>query len=98
MVGLVYTTDMSNEVLDLRPLPPPQRHGLVFATFNALKLNDSFMLINDHDPNPLRMQMDFMHHGEMGWEYLERGPEAFRIKVTRIAEAKKPKGTAEKSA
>ncbi len=56
------------------------------------------MLINDHDPNPLRMQMDFMHHGEMGWEYLERGPEAFRIKVTRIAEAKKPKGTAEKSA
>ncbi|MCL4783155.1 MAG: DUF2249 domain-containing protein [Bryobacterales bacterium] len=89
---------MPNEVLDLRPLPPPQRHGLVFATFDALKLNDSFILINDHDPNPLRMQMDFMRHGEMGWEYLERGPVDFRIQVTRIAEPKKPKSAAEKSA
>ncbi len=56
------------------------------------------MLINDHDPNPLRMQMDFMRHGEMGWEYLERGPEAFRIQITRIAEPKKPKAASEKSA
>ncbi len=89
---------MANEELDLRPLPPPQRHGLVFGTFNALKLNESFILINDHDPNPLRMQMDFLHHGEVGWEYLERGPVDYRIKVTRIAEAKKPKGAAEASA
>lgn len=89
---------MPNEVLDLRPLPPPQRHGLVFATFDALTLNDSFDLINDHDPFPLRNQMDFMRHGEMGWEYVEQGPEVFRVKITRVAEAKKPKQTAETTA
>lgn len=38
--------------------------------------------------------MDFMRHGEMGWEYVEQGPEVFRVKITRIAEAKKPNQTA----
>ncbi|MCC6264575.1 MAG: DUF2249 domain-containing protein [Bryobacterales bacterium] len=89
---------MPNEVLDLRPLPPPQRHGLVFANFDALALNESFELINDHDPFPLRNQMDFMRHGEMGWEYVEQGPEVFRVKITRVAEAKKPKGAAQTTA
>lgn len=42
--------------------------------------------------------MDFMRHGEMGWEYVEQGPEVFRVKITRVAEAKKPKQTAETTA
>ncbi|MCZ2146956.1 MAG: DUF2249 domain-containing protein [Bryobacterales bacterium] len=79
---------MSNQELDLRAIPHGQRHGLVFAAFDALKVDESFVLINDHDPNPLRMQMDFMRHGQLGWEYLERGPEAFRVKISRVAEAR----------
>jgi uncharacterized protein (DUF2249 family) len=71
--------------LDLRPLSRPERHPLVFTVFDNLALNESFVLINDHDPQPLRMQIERMREDEMGWEYIERGPETFRIRVTRVA-------------
>lgn len=71
--------------LDLRPLPRPERHPLVFAAFDRLSVGESFVLINDHDPQPLRMQIERMREDEMTWEYIERGPETFRIRVARIA-------------
>lgn len=78
---------MANQELDLRSIPHGQRHPLVFGTFDRLQLNDSFVLVNDHDPAPLRMQMDFMRAGQLSWEYVERGPEAFRVKITRVKDA-----------
>lgn len=71
--------------LDLRETPRPERHPMVFAAFDRLDVGESFVLVNDHDPQPLRMQIERMREGELGWEYIERGPEAFRICVTRIA-------------
>ncbi|MCC6859863.1 MAG: DUF2249 domain-containing protein [Bryobacterales bacterium] len=71
--------------LDLRPIPHGARHGLVFKVFDSLALNESFIIVNDHDPGPLRMQMEFMRHGELNWEYLERGPQDFRVEIKRIA-------------
>ncbi len=76
---------MPNQEIDLRPIPHGLRHGLVFAAFDALKVDESFVIINDHDPNPLRMQMEFMRHGQLRWDYLERGPEAFRVCIARVA-------------
>jgi uncharacterized protein (DUF2249 family) len=43
------------------------------------------VFINDHDPQPLRMQIEHIRADEMKWEYVERGPEAFRVCVTRVA-------------
>lgn len=71
--------------LDLRPLPRPERHPLVFAAFDRLRVGESFVLVNDHDPQPLRTQIERMREAEMDWEYLEHGPETFRIRVTRVA-------------
>lgn len=71
--------------LDLRSLPRPERHPLVFAAFDRLALNESFVLINDHDPQPLRMQFEQMREDEMKWEYVERAPEAYSVRVTRVA-------------
>jgi uncharacterized protein (DUF2249 family)/quercetin dioxygenase-like cupin family protein len=72
-------------VLDLRQIPRPMRHSMVLDAFDSLSVGDSFILVNDHDPQPLRTQIEQMRDGEMRWEYIERGPEAFRIHVTRIA-------------
>lgn len=71
--------------LDLRETPRPERHPLVFAAFDRLAVGESFVIVNDHDPQPLRMQIEQMREGEMGWEYVERGPETFHIRVTRVA-------------
>ena len=70
--------------LDLRDTPRPQRHPIVFTAFDLLEEGESFVLINDHDPQPLRRQMERMREGEVGWEYIERGPESFRIRITRV--------------
>ena len=48
---------MSNEtVLDIRPIPPAQRHPLIFDLFNKLAADESFILVNDHNPKPLYYQ------------------------------------------
>lgn len=75
----------STEELDLRQVPRPQRHPLVFAKFDALPVGESFFLVNDHDPIPLNLQMDHMRPGQLAWEYVDRGPDIFRIRIRRIA-------------
>jgi uncharacterized protein (DUF2249 family) len=74
-----------SEELDLRGVPPPQRHPLIFQKFDALAIGDSLRLINDHDPVPLSRQIDSMRQGQASWEYIQRGPEIFRIRIRRIA-------------
>lgn len=39
------------------------------------------LLINDHDPVPLRFQFEAMHPGGFTWEYIEQGPEMFQVKI-----------------
>src|SRR5665213_2485129 len=47
----------ASEVLDLRKVPRPLRHPLVFQKLDALPLGVSFVVINDHDPVPLNRQI-----------------------------------------
>jgi uncharacterized protein (DUF2249 family)/quercetin dioxygenase-like cupin family protein len=77
-------TSVTVSELDLRDTPRPQRHPLVFTAFDRLEEGESFVLINDHDPQPLRRQMERTREAEVGWEYIERGPEFFRIRITRV--------------
>ena len=72
------------KVLDVRPIPPREKHPAIFSTFDALAPGDYFVLVNDHDPVPLRYQFDFERAGQVGWEYLERGPELWRVKISRV--------------
>jgi uncharacterized protein (DUF2249 family)/quercetin dioxygenase-like cupin family protein len=78
-------TAPSSQGLDLRQVPRPQRHPLVFETFDRLNVDDSMILVNDHDPVPLHMQMENLRSGQFAWEYIIRGPEIFRIRVRRTA-------------
>jgi uncharacterized protein (DUF2249 family)/quercetin dioxygenase-like cupin family protein len=71
--------------LDLREVPRPERHPLVFANIDALTVGESFVLINDHDPVPLSRQIEDRRPGQVTWEYERREPGMFRIRITRIA-------------
>ena len=71
--------------IDLCLLQRAERHPLVFDAFDDLAVGESIVIFNDHDPHPLRMQIEQLRAGEMGWEYVERGPVTFRVRVTRIA-------------
>lgn len=78
-------TPSEDEKLDLRDIPRPLRHPLVFAKLDAIAAGDSFVLVNDHDPVPLMRQIDSMRHGQAALEYIQRGPDIFRIRIRRIA-------------
>lgn len=85
VVAAGNTIAAASPELDLRDVPRPQRHPLVFARFDALDIGESFELVNDHDPIPLHRQMDAMRPEQAEWSYVERGPEVFRIRVRRVA-------------
>ena len=74
-----------SEELDLREIPRPQRHPLIFAKFDALAVGGSLQLLNDHDPVPLNRQFDNIRPGQALWEYIVRGPSLFRIRIRRIS-------------
>jgi uncharacterized protein (DUF2249 family) len=79
-------TSMSDlHQLDVRELPPRQRHALIFDTCDKLATGDALVLVNDHDPRPLYYQFEAEQPDRFGWEYLERGPEVWRVRITRQA-------------
>jgi uncharacterized protein (DUF2249 family) len=41
------------------------------------------ILINDHDPRPLRYQLSAERPDSFGWTYLEEGPSVWRIQIDR---------------
>jgi uncharacterized protein (DUF2249 family) len=67
--------------LDIRSLPPIQRHPLIFERFEALAPGESFVLVNDHDPKPLFYQFQAERTGEFTWEYLEQGPQVWQVRL-----------------
>lgn len=73
-------------VLDVRVIAPRGRHELIFDTFASLKPGEAFTLVNDHDPKPLYYQFSAEHVGQFTWDYLERGPETWRVKIGMVGE------------
>jgi uncharacterized protein (DUF2249 family) len=41
----------------------------------------SLLLVNDHDPKPLYYQFAAEHAGVFVWEYLEKGPIDWRVRI-----------------
>lgn len=80
-------SETTTTTLDVRKIPPRERHPMIFQTFDDLAAGHSFVLVNDHDPKPLYYQ--FMHErdGQFNWEYLEEGPETWRVQISRVASA-----------
>lgn len=62
--------------------PPHQKHKVIFETFDKLNPGEAMLLINDHDPAPLRYQFELERKDAFTWDYLKRGPE-FHIKIGR---------------
>jgi uncharacterized protein (DUF2249 family)/quercetin dioxygenase-like cupin family protein len=71
--------------IDLCLMPRAERHPAVFDAIDRLAVGESFVIFNDHDPRPLWVQIEQLRGGEVTWEYLERGPDTFRVRIARVA-------------
>jgi len=72
-------------VVDVRTIIPRERHPLIFNTFLELAPGQDFILVNDHDPKPLYYQFKAEHDGTFTWDYLEQGPDVWRVRISRTA-------------
>ena len=76
--------DSDDPVLDVRDVPHSIRHATVFGAFDAVPVGGALVLVAPHDPIPLLHQMAERTSGQIGVEYQERGPEAWRLRLTRL--------------
>jgi uncharacterized protein (DUF2249 family) len=69
------------KTIEVRTLAPAQRHSVIIQTYSEIRPEEAFEIIVDHDPKPLYYQFDFEHKGKFTWEYLENGPEVWRVRI-----------------
>ena len=48
--GAAVPTSLEPIELDVRLIPPREKHPTIFRTFDALTSGQSLLLVNDHDP------------------------------------------------
>jgi uncharacterized protein (DUF2249 family) len=68
--------------LDVRPMAPKVRHETIFERLDRLSAGETLRLVNDHDPAPLRYQLDATRPRQFEWAYVESGPEVWAIDIT----------------
>ena len=67
--------------MDLRPFPPAERHEMFYKAFADIHPGEAFEFINDHDPKPLYYQMEAESKEPFRWEYLQKGPDEWKVRV-----------------
>ncbi|MFB7243842.1 cation-binding protein [Streptomyces populi] len=68
--------------LDVREVPHALRHATVFGALDAVPAGTAMVLVAPHDPLPLLAQIEQRNPGIFSVEYLESGPEAWRLRLS----------------
>lgn len=69
--------------LDLRPMPPFERHEKIFQLWDSLESGQALRIINDHDPKPLWYQFEVEYKDKYLWEYEQKGPQDWIVKISK---------------
>ena len=75
------SANISERVIQVQDIDPRHRHTVIFQLFEHLGPDDSLQLIVDHDPRPLRFQLEAKHGSRCRWTYLEEGPDVWRVRL-----------------
>lgn len=71
-------------IINVQELEPRLRHQTIFDVFNTLKEDEHLIIHNNHDPMPVYYQLMNLRGNIFSWEYLQKGPQWWDIKVTRL--------------
>ncbi len=80
----------SEEIIDIRAVPRPQRHQLVSRAYEELEVGAGLILVDDHEPTDLRLEMEQEYAEALGWQPL-RGTGEFRVRITKAAATALPR-------
>lgn len=73
----------TNNILDVTVIEPRLKHSTIFNHFDKLNDGESLTIHNDHDPKPLYYQLLGERGNIFNWEYLEQGPEWWKVKISK---------------
>lgn len=68
-------------VIKVADIDARYRHAIIFQLFEHLRPGSSLQLVMDHDPKPLRFQIEARHGSRCEWSYLEAGPDVWRVRL-----------------
>ena len=68
----------------IRPYTPTERNEIFYKTIAEIKPGEAFEFTNDHDPKPLYYQMEAESKEPFRWEYLQKGPEIWKVRVIKV--------------
>ena len=71
-------------VLDARLIPCSGKHELIFRRWSTLAVGESFTLLNDHRPEPLRQQFAQHVPGCFDWRETKSPSGGFAVTLTRL--------------
>ena len=71
------------QTIDVTAIPPRHKHAAIFQAWADLAPGGALVLLNDHDPLPLYYQFASEDAGGFRWEYLERGPADWRVRISK---------------
>lgn len=83
---VVADASPSNEI-DIRSLMPAARYGRALQLATELAVGASFILVNDHDIGALRHQFETKYRHQFFWNYLNEGPDVWRVHIGRLQAA-----------
>lgn len=74
---------IEENILNVTLLEPRQKHPAIFVRYDELMEGESLTILNDHDPKPLYYQLLGERGNTFVWEYLEEGPELWRVRISK---------------
>lgn len=81
--GCGGSDESAEPLLDVREVPHSVRHSVIFGALEAVRPGSTLVLLAPHDPVPLLAQLEQRQTGAFAVDYLERGPEDWRLRLTR---------------
>ncbi|MDO5499919.1 MAG: DUF2249 domain-containing protein [Propionibacteriaceae bacterium] len=79
--GCACGHDHGEPELDARMIPHAIRHGAIFGALASVPRGGAMILVAPHDPVPLLDQIREHAGDTIEISYLERGPEAWRLRL-----------------
>jgi uncharacterized protein (DUF2249 family) len=69
--------------LDLRDVPPAERHPLIHEAFDEMDAGETLTIVNDHEPKPLfyEFQAEVEAFDEDGYGVEQLGPGEFEAEL-----------------
>lgn len=74
---------MKEVLIEAQKIPAEKRHDKIYEAFDDLSAGDSLVIVNNHDPLPLLMQLGEDRPSQFSSTYLEKGPESWQVRLTK---------------